>query len=467
MIVNMEATIVLTEAERMELNQRAARRSGRADDARRARLILLLEAGHTWKVIRDKLDCNDAFIDRWMKRFREERLAGLFSRHAGQEASTLTPALEARILEWTVKRKAPDGSTQWSTRKLGSQLKVSHMMVARVWAKHGLKPQRLDRYMATNDPDFETKAADIIGLYLNPPAHAAVFCVDEKTTIQALDRKDPVLPLSPGRAERHGFEYFRHGTLSLYAAFNTKTGEVLGKTAARHTSAEFVAFLADIVVNQPRGKEIHVIADNLSTHKTPQVGDFLESHPHVHLHFTPTYSSWLNQVELWFAKIERDVIARGVFTSLSSFTLSFDREQVLAPVIVPNAMKSAFRANLLALGPERFEGFVSECLREFRKSLGKVAGATPWMEVVQRRWNRGLRAEPVIDALHRLDPRTAASRDGKNASGVKQQREWLLTAYEVIAKRRSNIQLAFAGTFPYDRCPDVRTPEIVDHIANA
>ena len=317
--------IVLTEAERMELNQRAASRNGRADDARRARLILLLGDGCTWRAIRDKLDCNDAFIDRWMKRFRQERLAGLFSRHAGQEASTLTPALEARILEWTIKRKAPDGSTQWSTRKLGGQLRVSHMMVARVWAKHGLKPQRLDRYMASNDPDFETKAADIIGLYLNPPAHAAVFCVDEKTTIRALDRKDPVLPLSPGRAERHGFEYFRHGTLSLYAAFNTQTGEVLGKTAVRHTSAEFVAFLADIVVNQPRGKEINVIADNLSTHKTRKVDDFLQSHPHVHMHFTPTYSSWLNQVELWFAKIERDVIARGIFTSVSDLARKLRR----------------------------------------------------------------------------------------------------------------------------------------------
>ena len=146
-------------------------------------------------------------------------------------------------------------------------------------------------------------------------APAGSIC--QKTTIQALDRKDPVLPLSPGRAERHGFEYFRHGTLSLYAAFNTKTGEVLGKTAARHTSAEFVAFLSDIVVNQPRGKEIHVIADNLSAHKTGQVNDFLDRHPKVHLHFTPTYSSWLNQIELWFAKIERDVIARGVFTSLA------------------------------------------------------------------------------------------------------------------------------------------------------
>jgi transposase len=144
-----------------------------------------------------------------------------------------------------------------------------------------------------------------------------VFSVDEKTAIQALDRKDPVLPLSPGRAERHGFEYFRHGTLSLYAAFNTKTGEVLGKTAERHTSAEFVAFLTDIVANQPRGKEIHVIADNLSAHKTKLVDGFLVDHNSVHLHFTPTYSSWLNQVELWFAKIERDVIARGVFTSVS------------------------------------------------------------------------------------------------------------------------------------------------------
>jgi transposase len=190
------------------------------------------------------------------------------------------------------------------------------MMVARVWAKHRLKPHRLERYMASDDPDFERKAADIIGLYLNPPQHAAVFCVDEKTAIQALDRLDPVLPLSPGRAERHGFEYFRHGTLSLFAAFNTRTGDVLGKTVARHTSAEFVAFLSELVAHQSKRKEIHVILDNLSAHKTKKVDEFLAEHPRVKLHFTPTYSSWLNQVELWFAKIERDVIARGVFSSV-------------------------------------------------------------------------------------------------------------------------------------------------------
>jgi len=312
----MGSTIALTKMEQTELSQRATSQSGRADEARRARLILLLDAGHTWAAIRDKLDCTDSFIDRWSKRFADERLAGLFSRHAGQLPTTLTPALEARILEWTVKRKPSDGSTHWSTRRLAAQLGVSHMMVARVWRKHALTPHRLERYMASNDPDFETKAAEIIGLYLHPPQHAVVFCVDEKTAIQALDRKDPVLPLSPGRAERHGFEYYRHGTLSLYAAFNTKTGQVLGKTAARHTSAEFVAFLIDIVANQPRGKEIHVIADNLSAHKTERVEEFLDLHRNVHLHFTPTYSSWLNQVELWFAKIERDVIARGVFTSV-------------------------------------------------------------------------------------------------------------------------------------------------------
>ena len=309
----------LTKSESAELHRQASARNGRADSARHARLILLLADGLTWAEIRARLDCNDSFIARWSQRFAAERLAGLFARHAGRERYKVTDRIEARVLARTTKHTPADGSTHWSSRKLATELGggISHMTVARIWAKHNLKPHRLEGYLASNDPDFETKAADVIGLYLNPPQHAAVFCVDGKTAIQALDRKDPVLPLSPGRAERHGFEYFRHGTLSLYAAFNTKTGEVLGKTAARHTSAEFVAFLADIVANQPRGKQIHVIADNLSAHKTKAVAAFLIDHPKVHMHFTPTYSSWLNQVELWFAKIERDVIARGVFTSLS------------------------------------------------------------------------------------------------------------------------------------------------------
>jgi transposase len=309
----------LTKSEVSELQRQASTRGGRADSARRARLVLLLAEGCTWAEIRSKLDCGDSYISRWNQRFERERLAGLFARHKGRSRYKLTDPLEARVLAWTTRRKPADGSTQWSSRRLADELGggISHMTISRIWAKHGLKPHRLEGYIASNDPDFETKAADIIGLYLKPPQHAAVFCVDEKTAIQALDRKDPVLPLSPGRAERHGFEYFRHGTLSLYAAFNTKTGEVLGKTAERHTSAEFVAFLNDIVTNQPVNKEIHVIADNLSAHKTKRVDEFLAANPCVHLHFTPTYSSWLNQVELWFSKIERDVIARGVFTSVA------------------------------------------------------------------------------------------------------------------------------------------------------
>lgn len=311
--------ITLKRGEREELDSWVRCQSGSAAQARRARLILLLADGERYRSIRDKLDCDTNFIARWKSRFVGERLAGLYSRHAGRAGRPGSERREARILKWTTQRKPTDGSTHWSSRKLSLALgDVSHMSVARVWAKHRVKPHRLERYMASNDADFEKKAADIIGLYLNPPQHAAVFCVDEKTAIQALDRKDPVLPLSPGRAERHGFEYFRHGTLSLYAAFNIRTGTVLGKTAQRHTSAEFVAFLTDIVASQPRKKEIHVIADNLSAHKTDKVTLFLANHPDVHMHFTPTYSSWLNQVELWFAKIQRDIITRGVFCSVKN-----------------------------------------------------------------------------------------------------------------------------------------------------
>lgn len=332
----MNNTIVLTKRERLELTRQARSRTGRAETARRARVILLLAQGATWETVCQALGCSRGFVANWRRRFTAERLAGLYSRHRGQVPLPHTPQTEARILKAT--RRAPaDGSTHWSTRKLATQLGVSHMRVARVWAKHGIKPHRLERYMASNDPEFERKAADIIGLYLNPPQHAAVFCVDEKTAIQALDRKDPVLPLSPGRAERHGFEYYRHGTLSLYAAFNTQTGEVLGKTAARHTSEQFVAFLTDLVANQPTGKAIHVIADNLSAHKTKRVTEFLQTHSQVHLHFTPTYSSWLNQVELWFAKIERDVIARGVFTSVNDLDkklMRYIRHYNKAPKIV-------------------------------------------------------------------------------------------------------------------------------------
>jgi len=314
----------LTPSERRELKIRLRSRTLPAEDVRRARLILMLAQSHSYSEIRQALACNGNYISRWKQRFVQQRLSGLYARHPGRAVEKQTPKLEARILACT-RKTPPDGSTHWSTRKLAKHLGVSHMMVTRVWKRANLRPHRLERYLASKDPDFETKAADIIGLYVNPPQHAAVFCVDEKSAIQALDRLDPILPLSPGRAERHGFEYYRHGTLSLYAALNTRTGKVLGKTADRHTSQEFVAFLSDLVASQPVGRDVHVILDNLSAHKTPRVKAFLASHPHLHLHFTPTYSSWLNQVELWFAKIERDLIARGIFTSVGDLARKLRR----------------------------------------------------------------------------------------------------------------------------------------------
>jgi transposase len=316
--------LTVTRDERTELERYARTRRGRADLARRAQVILLLVDGHSYAEITATIGWSSATIAKWKTRFTATRLAGLWGQHQGSRPRALTPRLEGRILNWT-RRSPPTGATHWSTRSLARQLGIHHMLVARAWQRAGLQPHRLERYVRSTDPAFEAKAIDIIGLYLQPPQHAAIFCVDEKTAIQALDRLDPVLPLSPGRAERHGFEYYRHGTLSLYAALNPRTGEVVGQTAARHTSADFVQFLTTVVATQPRGQEIHIILDNLAAHKTQLVQAFLATHPQVRLHFTPTYASWLNQVELWFSKIERDVIARGIFKSVADLARKLRR----------------------------------------------------------------------------------------------------------------------------------------------
>ena len=321
----MPAPFRLSPPERRELKQQSRRQGGRADEVRRARIILGLADGQPLAGVSRSQSCSVNTVKLWRDRFLEGRISGLWGRHPGKAVAPGTERLEARIIDWTLHRKPADSSTHWSSRKLAAALGLSHMRVARVWTKAGLQPSRRRHYMTSDDPDFESKAADIIGLYLKPPNHAAVFCVDEKTAIQALDRLDPVLPLSPGRAERHGFEYFRHGTLSLYAALEVSSGQVVGKTALHHTSAEFVAFLADVVATQPAGKQIHVIADNLSAHKTKAVTEFLALHPNVQLHYTPTYSSWLNQVEIWFSKIQRDLITRGIFTSRADLARKISR----------------------------------------------------------------------------------------------------------------------------------------------
>src|SRR5271166_3948298 len=266
-------SVVLDEEQQLELSRIAQSRSLPAGYVFRAKLILMLAEGASFSTIKQRLGTTAPTIIRWKRRFAAEGLDGLDTSHPGQPASVLTPKLRARILSAT-RGKPKDGSTHWSCRKLAAALSVSKDAVHRVWKEAGLKPHRLERYMASDDPEFESKAADILGLYLCPPQHAAVFCVDEKTAIQALDRLDPVLPLSPGRAERHGFEYRRHGTLSLYAALDTKTGRVHGKTAARHTSADFVDFLGEVVAQCRPKQEIHIILDNLSAHKTQAVRDF-------------------------------------------------------------------------------------------------------------------------------------------------------------------------------------------------
>jgi transposase len=311
-----QSVLLLSDEQRGELTRWAQSRSLAAGDVFRARLILALADGKSWNCIEAELSTTRPTIARWKRRFERDGIAGLDPQHKGSKPKTVTPALQARVIRKTSEAPA-DGSTHWSCRKMAAALSISKSTVQRIWKQAKLKPHRLEQYMASNDPEFEQKAADIIGLYLNPPQHAAVFCVDEKTAIQALDRLDPVLPLSPGRAERHGFEYYRHGTLSLYAALDVKTGRVEGKTAHRHTSADFIDFLTDVIGKAKWAREIHIVLDNLSAHKTKAVEDFLQEHPKVRFHFTPTYSSWLNQVELWFAKIQRDVIARGVFTSVA------------------------------------------------------------------------------------------------------------------------------------------------------
>lgn len=304
----------LTAVERTELEAMTRATRIPAGLARRARLVLALADRTAYEAITARLGFAPSSISRWKQRFQRARVMGLRDAPRSGRPDRLSPALEAKILAAT-RQAPPKPYTHWSVRRLAQRMGVSPATVHRVWQRAGLQPHRVERYTASPDPDFERKAADIIGLYLHPPAHAAVFCVDEKTAIQALDRRDPVLPLSPGRAERHGFEYVRHGTLSLYAALEVGTGHVEGRTAARHTSQEFIAFLDHVVATQPKRRAIHLIADNLSAHKTKAVDAWLAAHPRVTLHYTPTYSSWLNQVELWFAKIERDCIARGIFTS--------------------------------------------------------------------------------------------------------------------------------------------------------
>src|SRR5690242_20481108 len=229
---------------------------------RRARVILALHEGQSYAAIAAAHGVTDKYIAKWKQRVHAGGILALGDAPRSGRPDRLDPRIEAKILART--REAPPAPlTHWTTRRMGDEIGVSHMTVARVWRRAGFKPHQLERYITSDDPDFEAKAADVIGLYLAPPTNAVVFSVDEKTAIQALDRLDPVLPMSPGRKERHGCEYKRNGTLSLYAALNVATGAVEGMTAAHHTSAEFLRFLDRVVATQSPRREIHLIVDNL------------------------------------------------------------------------------------------------------------------------------------------------------------------------------------------------------------
>src|SRR6202162_257581 len=263
----------LTPTERGELQSYLRKRNLPASVAQRMRIVLLLDEGTSYRDIEEKLGAAPSTVSRWKRRYEMDGVLGLPSIHPGQPPQKLTPQLRAKVLERT-RQAPPDGSTHWSLRKMAAVMKVNKNLIARIWKEGDLKPHRLERYMASTDPLFEQKAAAIIGLYLNPPQNAAVFCVDEKSAIQALDRLDRRLPLSPGPVENDGFQDFRHGTLSLYAALNPQTGEVIGQPTARHTSQEFVTFLEEVVSTQPAEREVHVILDNFSTHRTDLVKRF-------------------------------------------------------------------------------------------------------------------------------------------------------------------------------------------------
>ena len=229
----------------------------------------------------------------------------------------LTPPLEQKIVDTTLKTRPPD-ATHWSVRELARQLKVSRMMVHRVWQRHEIQPHRVERFKISNDPKFEEKVRDVVGLYLDPPDRALVLCLDEKSQIQALDRTAPLLPLRPGLPERQAHDYKRHGTTTLFAAFNILNGKVMGQCLPRHRGREFVKFLRQVETEVPPDLEVHLIVDNYRTHKSAEVQRWLSSRKRrrFHFHFTPTSSSWLNQVERWFGLITQRMIRRGTFRSV-------------------------------------------------------------------------------------------------------------------------------------------------------
>ena len=283
---------------------------------RRAEALLLAAAGVANTRIAARVGVNASTVRAWRGRFAEDGLAKLGKVREGRgRKSTIPQAKIDEIVELTRNGK-PAGQTHWSCRTMAAQVGVSSATVQRVWAARGLKPHLVKTFKLSNDPRFEEKLIDVVGLYLAPPDNAIVLCLDEKSSVQALDRTQPSLPMVKGRAATMTYDYKRNGTTTLFAALDVLTGKVIGQCLPRHRHQEFLKFLRKIDREVPKGLQVHLICDNYATHKHPDVTAWLAKHPRFHLHFTPTSSSWLNLVERWFRELTDKALRRGVFHSV-------------------------------------------------------------------------------------------------------------------------------------------------------
>jgi transposase len=315
-MANHAQPLALGQADREELQRLQRSPSTPAGLSRRARAVLLMADAVTGTEIARLTGYTPVQVSRIRRRFGEEGIEGLRDKPRSGRPAKITEAKGARIVALTLKAP-PKGLSHWSTRELAERVGVSHMSVHRLWRAHALKPHRLETFKFTTDPNAEEKIRDVVGLYLNPPTNAVVLSMDEKTQIQALDRTQPLLPLRPGIPARQTHDYRRHGLTSLYAALEVASGAVHGECSERHTAADFLRFLKGLN-RRYRGRELHVVLDNSSTHSTPDVKAWLEAHPNVHFHFTPTGASWLNLIEAWFGILTRKSVRRGSFPSVKA-----------------------------------------------------------------------------------------------------------------------------------------------------
>jgi transposase len=308
---------VLSDEERETLQRWARRPSTGQALALRCRIVLAAAEGAINQDIAREVGCSAATVGKWRTRFAEKRLDGLIDEPRPGQPRRITDDMVEQVIVATLETTPDDGSTQWSTRSMAAKVGLNQTAVSRIWRAFGLKPHRIDDFKLSTDPQFIDKVRDVVGLYLNPPDAAVVLCVDEKTQVQALDRTAPVLPMLPGTPARRTYTYVRNGTSDLYAALDVASGKVITQMTDQHRAVEFRSFLNLINRTVPDGLAVHVICDNASTHKAPEIVRWLQRHRRFTLHYTPTYSSWLNQVERWFSELTTKKLRRGTHRNVA------------------------------------------------------------------------------------------------------------------------------------------------------